>query len=207
VWYGMGTTTTASSISASSTAIATPTETSGAVPPPAPTQSGAAPNCKKWYVAVAGDGCQSIAYKFGISLDQFYRWNPAVGSKLKPPMLLLPCQCGLCQCSDAKFDKQPTAQTSGLRRLTACSRRADLPLPQPRVSPQAPRQRQPALHPGRRPSRRRPRRKAESRPTATSMPWSRAAAGATTLRRRTGSRWIICVSINTGIGPSTYPCL
>jgi hypothetical protein len=75
VYYGMDATTTASSTSAPGTA------TSSAVTPPGPTQSGAAPNCQKWYIAVAGDSCQAIADAHGITLDQFYAWNPAVGSK------------------------------------------------------------------------------------------------------------------------------
>ena len=78
VYYGMDTTTPAPS---STSASATATVTRSAVTPPAPTQSGAAPDCEAWYVAVDGDNCQLIVDRYGITLSQFYAWNPAVGSK------------------------------------------------------------------------------------------------------------------------------
>ncbi|KAH6655548.1 hypothetical protein BKA67DRAFT_657480 [Truncatella angustata] len=59
------------------TSTGTVTSTSG---PPGPTQTGITADCNKWYVAQAGDGCYDIAADNGITLDQFYSWNPAVGS-------------------------------------------------------------------------------------------------------------------------------
>ncbi|KAK6209368.1 hypothetical protein LQW54_006356 [Pestalotiopsis sp. IQ-011] len=59
------------------TGTATGTATSG---PPGPTQTGIAADCNKWYVAQDNDGCSDIAADNGITLDQFYAWNPAVGS-------------------------------------------------------------------------------------------------------------------------------
>ncbi|OAL43793.1 hypothetical protein IQ07DRAFT_523494 [Pyrenochaeta sp. DS3sAY3a] len=53
-----------------------PSSTNGGVPPPAQTQPGVNPSCKKWYVVVAGDGCWGIANSNGITLDDFYKWNP-----------------------------------------------------------------------------------------------------------------------------------
>lgn len=58
------------SASATSSAIATPT----------PTQTGMVSGCQKFYEAVSGDGCSSIASANGITTDQFISWNPAVGS-------------------------------------------------------------------------------------------------------------------------------
>ncbi|KAF2130127.1 carbohydrate-binding module family 50 protein [Dothidotthia symphoricarpi CBS 119687] len=55
-----------------------PTNTGG-TPPPAETQPGAISSCKKWYVVVSGDGCWGIANAAGISLEDFYKWNPGVG--------------------------------------------------------------------------------------------------------------------------------
>ncbi|RPA93364.1 hypothetical protein L873DRAFT_1816021 [Choiromyces venosus 120613-1] len=47
---------------------------------PSPTQSGIPSSCKKWHLVASGDTCASIASSQGISLANFYSWNPAVGS-------------------------------------------------------------------------------------------------------------------------------
>ncbi|KAI4600099.1 hypothetical protein KJ359_001201 [Pestalotiopsis sp. 9143b] len=69
--------TAAGSGASTGTATGTGTVTSG---PPGPTQTGIAADCNKWYVAQDNDGCYDIAADNGITLDQFYAWNPAVGS-------------------------------------------------------------------------------------------------------------------------------
>lgn len=33
--------------------------------------------CTEYHIAVSGDGCWDIATAYGISLTQFYDWNPA----------------------------------------------------------------------------------------------------------------------------------
>jgi LysM repeat protein len=48
--------------------------------PPSPTQAGIASNCNKYYLVQSGDGCYNIAAANGITLANFYSWNPAVGS-------------------------------------------------------------------------------------------------------------------------------
>lgn len=65
------------------TRTATATKTS-AVPtsskpiaPPAQTQAGIPASCRTYYVAKAGDSCWVISNSYGITLDQFYAWNPA----------------------------------------------------------------------------------------------------------------------------------
>lgn len=49
-------------------------------PLPTPYQTGMAANCKKFHFVVSGDQCGNIATAAGITLANFYLWNPAVGS-------------------------------------------------------------------------------------------------------------------------------
>ncbi|KAK7915205.1 hypothetical protein PG985_012908, partial [Apiospora marii] len=56
------------------------TTSGGGNGPAAPTQSGAAPNCNKYYTVQSGDGCEKIESQFGITLKELYQWNPAIGS-------------------------------------------------------------------------------------------------------------------------------
>ncbi|KAK8089858.1 hypothetical protein PG997_004819 [Apiospora hydei] len=48
--------------------------------PSGPTMPNIAPNCNKFWTVLkdSGDSCWSITQKFGITLDQFYTWNPDV---------------------------------------------------------------------------------------------------------------------------------
>jgi LysM repeat protein len=52
----------------------------GAVTTPTPFQAGMIGNCTKFHLIVSGDTCSSIATAAGISLSDFYTWNPAVGT-------------------------------------------------------------------------------------------------------------------------------
>lgn len=56
-----------------------PTPSNG-ISTPTPIQSGMVNNCDAFHLVVSGDECGLIASKYGISLTQFYAWNPAVGS-------------------------------------------------------------------------------------------------------------------------------
>ncbi|KAH7380031.1 hypothetical protein BKA66DRAFT_442362 [Pyrenochaeta sp. MPI-SDFR-AT-0127] len=47
---------------------------------PTPIQTGMVSNCRKFYKVIIGDGCWAIANANGITLEDFYKWNPAVGS-------------------------------------------------------------------------------------------------------------------------------
>lgn len=49
-------------------------------PFPTPYQTGMATNCNKFHMVVSGDECGTIATSAGITLANFYLWNPAVGS-------------------------------------------------------------------------------------------------------------------------------
>jgi hypothetical protein len=47
---------------------------------PTPQQPDVVSTCNKYHLVESGDGCASIVSKYGISLSNFYNWNPAVGS-------------------------------------------------------------------------------------------------------------------------------
>ncbi|RHZ66291.1 hypothetical protein CDV55_107103 [Aspergillus turcosus] len=64
------TVTTTSTTSATGTAISTPS----------PIQTGMVGDCDKFYLVQSGDTCASVASAAGISLADFYTWNPAVGT-------------------------------------------------------------------------------------------------------------------------------
>jgi hypothetical protein len=49
-------------------------------PFPTPYQTGMATNCNKFHLVVSGDQCGTVATSAGITLANFYLWNPAVGS-------------------------------------------------------------------------------------------------------------------------------
>ncbi|GMG23368.1 unnamed protein product [Aspergillus oryzae var. brunneus] len=64
----------------SSTAIPSKTSEGSSASDPQPHQTGIPANCNKWHYVVDGDECETIATKYGITLQQFYTWNPAIGS-------------------------------------------------------------------------------------------------------------------------------
>ncbi|EAW07285.1 LysM domain protein [Aspergillus clavatus NRRL 1] len=45
---------------------------------PKPEQPGIPPECSKFHKVVAGDSCWAIANQYGISLEQFYKWNTSL---------------------------------------------------------------------------------------------------------------------------------
>ncbi|KAG4436701.1 hypothetical protein IFR05_007815 [Cadophora sp. M221] len=57
-----------------------PTPTGNGISTPTPTQTGMVTSCNAFYFVVSGDDCTSIASKKGITLANFYAWNPAVGN-------------------------------------------------------------------------------------------------------------------------------
>jgi LysM repeat protein len=64
----------------SATPTPSPTTPGNGIATPTPFQSGMTANCRKFYKAVRGDGCWAIANTYKIDLNEFYKWNPAVGS-------------------------------------------------------------------------------------------------------------------------------
>lgn len=61
--------TTTSTSSSSSASLVTPT----------PIESGMVDDCDVYHLVVSGDECATIASDAGITLDEFYDWNPTVG--------------------------------------------------------------------------------------------------------------------------------
>ncbi|KAK8131957.1 hypothetical protein PG999_000130 [Apiospora kogelbergensis] len=76
-WYCVGVSGGPTKTSAPPATTATATTTS--VVPPGPTQTGIPGNCNAYAIPISGDGCWSFADRNGITLDNFYKWNPAVG--------------------------------------------------------------------------------------------------------------------------------
>lgn len=72
-----------SSVAATTTTTSTKTSTTSAaaVTTPSPIQTGIASGCTIFYEAQSDDGCYDIAAEYGITLDDFYAWNPAVGDE------------------------------------------------------------------------------------------------------------------------------
>ncbi|KAL7654884.1 hypothetical protein ACMYSQ_006872 [Aspergillus niger] len=52
--------------------------TSADTAPHAPTMTGIAANCNRWYTAQKGDNCYAVEKAFGLTPQQFQQWNPAV---------------------------------------------------------------------------------------------------------------------------------
>ncbi|GKT97704.1 lysM domain-containing protein [Colletotrichum tofieldiae] len=57
-----------------------PTTTSNGIATPTPTQATIVSNCDTFYFVVAGDTCEAIASKQGITVAQFLSWNPSAGA-------------------------------------------------------------------------------------------------------------------------------
>ncbi|KAL3477066.1 hypothetical protein BJX99DRAFT_257753 [Aspergillus californicus] len=69
-----------SSSSSASTSISPPTTTTSSDSAPSPTLDGTTSDCNKYHLIEEGDGCYDLAAEYGISLDNFYTWNPGVGN-------------------------------------------------------------------------------------------------------------------------------
>jgi len=58
----------------------TPVNPGNGINTPAPIQNGMTTSCSKFHFVAAGQNCDSISRQYGISLSNFVKWNPAVGS-------------------------------------------------------------------------------------------------------------------------------
>ncbi|KAJ4424542.1 hypothetical protein N0V82_000866 [Gnomoniopsis sp. IMI 355080] len=58
----------------------TTTSSGNGIMTPTPYQTGMTTDCDEFYLVTSGDSCSVIASAYGISLTDFYDWNPAVGT-------------------------------------------------------------------------------------------------------------------------------
>lgn len=72
-------TTAAPTTTQKSTTVITSTTTSNGISTPTPIQTGMVTNCDKFYYVNPDEKCQSILDANGITIEQFYAWNPAIG--------------------------------------------------------------------------------------------------------------------------------
>lgn len=63
-----------------STSATSSTSTGNGITTPTPIQTGMISTCDSFYLVVSGDSCSDLATSQGISLTNFYAWNPAVGT-------------------------------------------------------------------------------------------------------------------------------
>lgn len=63
-----------------STSATSSTSTGNGITTPMPIQTGMISTCDSFYLVVSGDSCSDLATSQGISLTNFYAWNPAVGT-------------------------------------------------------------------------------------------------------------------------------
>ncbi|GFF59149.1 muramidase-2 [Aspergillus udagawae] len=106
--------------------VATPTN------PPGPVLSGTPANCNKYHKVVPGDNCWAIANQYGISLDQFYLWNPAVKPTSCQSLLPDYYVCvGVADPPTATATPQPTSQPTPLPQQSPSPGQ---PMPHPMLS-------------------------------------------------------------------------
>ncbi|KAH8708480.1 hypothetical protein GQ44DRAFT_763437 [Phaeosphaeriaceae sp. PMI808] len=68
------------STTSKSTAVSTTTSAGNGVTTPQPTQPGMVSNCAKFKFVEKGLGCSQVLSSSGITLEDFFKWNPSVGS-------------------------------------------------------------------------------------------------------------------------------
>ncbi|KAK0639731.1 hypothetical protein B0T16DRAFT_247783 [Cercophora newfieldiana] len=72
----------------------TPTSTGKGISTPTPTQPGMVANCNRFHKVASGDQCGTIASRYGVSLANFYSWNPGVGNNCQSLWLDTYCCVG-----------------------------------------------------------------------------------------------------------------
>ncbi|CAG8900267.1 unnamed protein product [Penicillium egyptiacum] len=77
VCIGVGSTNVTATSTATTTSTGTSTQTTASI---GPTQTRVVSGCQKFYTVVDGDNYSTIESEFGISLTEFYQWNPSISS-------------------------------------------------------------------------------------------------------------------------------
>jgi hypothetical protein len=77
---GGNTSSTTTTTTTTSTSMSTSTSTGNGVTTPTPYETGMVDDCDTFHLVVSGDDCADIASDAGITLDEFYTWNPTVGT-------------------------------------------------------------------------------------------------------------------------------
>ncbi|RAL14683.1 putative LysM domain protein [Aspergillus homomorphus CBS 101889] len=109
---GAGTPATTTTSIAATTTTASSTTSTGSYQPQ---QTGIASNCASYYFVESGDTCAKIATAKGISLSDFYAWNPAVGSACST------LKAGYWVCVGIKKTPTTTTTTAGAAPSTTAS--------------------------------------------------------------------------------------
>ncbi|KAL4733813.1 hypothetical protein BDV11DRAFT_175330 [Aspergillus similis] len=68
------------STTTTTTSTSTSTSTGNGVTTPTPYETGMVDDCAAFHLVVSGDDCADIASDADITLDEFYTWNPTVGT-------------------------------------------------------------------------------------------------------------------------------
>ncbi|KAF1833739.1 hypothetical protein BDW02DRAFT_598793 [Decorospora gaudefroyi] len=76
--------------------------------PGGPVHPGQPPNCNGWHTVVLGDNCENVSQRYGISLERFLEWNPAVSSDCRNNFWRESAYCVRI----GKSSSEPTASTS-----------------------------------------------------------------------------------------------
>ncbi|KAL4883886.1 hypothetical protein BJY04DRAFT_226219 [Aspergillus karnatakaensis] len=119
-------TTTTTTTSTRTATTATTTTPSG----PSPTQPGIEPSCNEFYRVITGDTCYDIAVEYGIQLQQFYEWNPAVGTSCAGLQAGYFVCVGIPGQTTTQTTRTTTASTSTRTTTTAPEPTATGPSPQ-----------------------------------------------------------------------------
>ncbi|KAJ6779623.1 hypothetical protein PWT90_05637 [Aphanocladium album] len=95
-------------------AAVTPTQQAAAAAAPEPVQDGITKDCKSYYKAKPGDSCRAIVDDYGVfSLDDFYKWNPAVGSNCESLLVDYYYCVGVAGTPSKCTEAHPTPTQSG----------------------------------------------------------------------------------------------
>jgi hypothetical protein len=83
--------------------------------PGGPVHPGQPENCNGWHTIISGDNCQNVSQRYGISLQQFLAWNPAVSSDCRNNFWLESAYCVRVGTSSSKPSTSTSTPTSNAK--------------------------------------------------------------------------------------------